>query len=97
MIKDLVITVPKRLYQAVVGRYSNGVYYVTGNFSSDEEASSLLDRLVDEYEKRTSMIALPVWIGAHAALLAGLRLPERAVIMGGYPDLRRRLKLTFGA
>ena len=58
----------------------------------DREA---LRRDLEELDAHLS-VHIPVWIGAHAAMLAGLRLPERAVIMGGYPDLRRRLKLTFG-
>lgn len=40
---------------------------------------------------------IAVWIGAHAATLADVVLPGRFVAMGGYPDLRRRLKLAFDA
>jgi DNA-binding transcriptional MerR regulator/methylmalonyl-CoA mutase cobalamin-binding subunit len=55
-----------------------------------------LQQRLDELDRHLPA-TIAVWIGAHAATLADVVLPERFVAMNGYPDLRRRLKLAFDA
>jgi len=53
-----------------------------------------LRRNLEQLDAQLS-VSIPVWVGVHTATLGDLPLPQRFVILTGYPDLRRRLKLTF--